>query len=196
MRRKNPGTKSAKKIRRHNNKNQWDIRSAEKGTFNRRNEEKKSGDKIRQKKKSQNNNNSTRNPFCRKPSLSNSSSPRRKSPRALVLRGGSVTDLCWLPELFFVLSWRSLLRSALLHDPLAIPQWPKPWQPIPPYPLRRNDYQNNSINIFSCNCPGAITGFSCRAPENTSPKIVSCMGPCPVRAPPCNSPWGYYRIFL
>ena len=64
------------------------------------------------------------------------------------------------------------------------------------YPLRRNDYQNNSINIFSCNCPGAITGFSCRAPENNSPKIVSCMGPCPVRPPPCNSPWGSYRIFL
>ena len=52
------------------------------------------------------------------------------------------------------------------------------------YPLRRNDYQNNSVNNFSCNCPGAITGFSCRAPENNSPKIVSCMGPCPLRAPP------------
>ena len=38
------------------------------------------------------------------------------------------------------------------------------------YPLRRNDYQNNSVNIFSCNCPGAITGFSCRAPEKNSPK--------------------------
>ena len=56
------------------------------------------------------------------------------------------------------------------------------------YPLRRNDYQNNSINIFSCNCPGAITGFSCRAPENNSPKKVSCMGPCPVRAPPVIAP--------
>ena len=56
------------------------------------------------------------------------------------------------------------------------------------YPLRRNDYQNNSINIFSCNCPGAITGFSCRAPENNSPKIVSCMGPCPVRAPTVIAP--------
>ena len=43
----------------------------------------------------------------------------------------------------------------------------------PVYPLRRNDYQNNSVNIFSCNCPGAITGFSCRASENNSPKIVS-----------------------
>ena len=56
------------------------------------------------------------------------------------------------------------------------------------YLLRRNDYQNNSLNIFSCNCPGAITGFSCRAPENNSPKIVSCMGPCPVRAPPVIAP--------
>ena len=56
------------------------------------------------------------------------------------------------------------------------------------YPLRRNDYQNNSINIFSCNCPGAITGFSCRAPEKNSPKIVSCMGPCPVRAPAVIAP--------
>ena len=50
------------------------------------------------------------------------------------------------------------------------------------YPLRRNDYQKNSVNIFSCNCPGAITGFCCRAPETNSPKIV------------CNSPWGSYRI--
>ena len=56
------------------------------------------------------------------------------------------------------------------------------------YPLRRNDYQNNSINIFSCNCPGAITGFSCRAPENNSPEVVSRMGPCPVRAPPVIAP--------
>ena len=56
------------------------------------------------------------------------------------------------------------------------------------YPLRRNDYQNNSVNIFSCNCPGAITGFSCRAPEKNSPKIVSCMGPRPVRAPPVIAP--------
>ena len=56
------------------------------------------------------------------------------------------------------------------------------------YPLRRNDYQNNSINNLSCNCPGAITGFSCRAPKNNSPKIVSCMGPCPVRAPPVIAP--------
>ena len=54
--------------------------------------------------------------------------------------------------------------------------------------LRRNDYQNNSVTIFSCNCPGAITGFSCRAPENNSPKIVPCMGPCPVRAHPVIAP--------
>ena len=44
------------------------------------------------------------------------------------------------------------------------------------------------VNIFSWNCPGAITGFSCRAPEKNSPKIVSCMGPCPVRAPPVIAP--------
>ena len=56
------------------------------------------------------------------------------------------------------------------------------------YPLRRNDYQNNSVNIFSCNCPGAITGFSCRAPEKNSPKIVSCMGPCPVGDRPVIAP--------
>ena len=56
------------------------------------------------------------------------------------------------------------------------------------YPLRRNDYQNNLVNMFSCNCPGAITGFSCRAPENNSPKAFSCMSSCPARAPPCNSP--------
>ena len=35
-----------------------------------------------------------------------------------------------------------------------------------------------------CNCPGAITGFLCRAPENNSPNIFSCKSPCPVRAPP------------
>ena len=64
------------------------------------------------------------------------------------------------------------------------------------YPLRRNGYQNNSVNIFSCNCPGAITGFSCRAPEKNSPKRFSCTSPCPVRAPLCNSPWASYRIFL
>ena len=56
------------------------------------------------------------------------------------------------------------------------------------YPLRRNDYQNDSVNIFSCNCPGVITGFSCRAPENDSPKRFSCMSPCPVRAPPVIAP--------
>ena len=52
------------------------------------------------------------------------------------------------------------------------------------YPLRRNDYQNNSAKIILCNCPGAITGFLCRAPENNSPNIFSCKSPCPVRAPP------------
>ena len=60
------------------------------------------------------------------------------------------------------------------------------------YPLRRNDYQNNSKKIFLCNCPGAITGFSCRVPENNSPNYFSCKSPCPVRAPPspCKSPQG------
>ena len=52
------------------------------------------------------------------------------------------------------------------------------------YPLRRNDYQNYSVKIILCNCPGAITGFLCRAPENNSPNIFSCKSPCPVRAPP------------
>ena len=47
-----------------------------------------------------------------------------------------------------------------------------------------NDYQNNSVKIILCNCPGAITGFLCRAPENNSPNIFSCKSPCPVRAPP------------
>ena len=55
------------------------------------------------------------------------------------------------------------------------------------YPLRRNDYQNNSVKIILCNCPGAITGFLCRAPENNSPNIFSCKSPCPVRAPPPRS---------
>ena len=45
------------------------------------------------------------------------------------------------------------------------------------YPLRRNYYQNNSVNIFSCNCPGAITGFSCRAPEKNSPQNSLLYGP-------------------
>ena len=52
------------------------------------------------------------------------------------------------------------------------------------YPLRRNDYQNDSVKIILCNCPGAITGFLCRAPENNSPNIFSCKSPCPVRAHP------------
>ena len=52
------------------------------------------------------------------------------------------------------------------------------------YPLRRNDYQNNSVKILLCNCVGAITGCLCRAPENNSPNIFSCKSPCPVRAPP------------
>ena len=92
------------------------------------------------------------------------------------------------------------------------------------YPLWRNDYQNNSVKIILCNCPGAITAFSCRAPENNSPNILSCKSPCPVRAPPrslsrnhrdygekgllqdaknnspeillCNSSRGSHRIFL
>ena len=94
--------------------------------------------------------------------------------------------------------------GAVLSAKVRMDQWPwkfvnispetgvGPWMALPrfwgAYPLRRNDYQNNSVNIFSCNCPGAITGFSCRAPENNSPKIVSCMGPCPVRAPPVIAP--------
>ena len=52
------------------------------------------------------------------------------------------------------------------------------------HPLRRDDYQNNSVNIILCNCPGAITGFLCRAPENNSPNFFSCKSPSPVRAPP------------
>ena len=67
---------------------------------------------------------------------------------------------------------------------------------IATYPLRRNDYPNNSVNIFSCNCPGAITGFSCRAPEKNSPKNSLLYGPLSCKSPPCNSPRGYYRIFL
>ena len=55
------------------------------------------------------------------------------------------------------------------------------------YPLRRNDYQNNSVKIILCNCPGAITGFLCIAPENNSPNVLSCKSPCPVRAPPPRS---------
>ena len=47
------------------------------------------------------------------------------------------------------------------------------------YPLRQNDYQKNSVKIILCNCPGAITGFLCRAPENNSPNIFSCKSPCP-----------------
>ena len=38
--------------------------------------------------------------------------------------------------------------------------------------------------MILCNCPGAITGFLCRAPENNPPNILSCKSPCPVRAPP------------
>ena len=52
------------------------------------------------------------------------------------------------------------------------------------YPLRQNDYQNNSVKIILCNCPGAITGLLCRAPEINSPNIFSCKSPCPVRPPP------------
>ena len=44
-------------------------------------------------------------------------------------------------------------------------------------PLRRNDYQNNSVKIILCNYPGAITGYLCRAPENNSPNIFSCKSP-------------------
>ena len=36
------------------------------------------------------------------------------------------------------------------------------------YPPRRNYYNNNSRNMLFCNCLGAITEFSCRAPENNS----------------------------
>ena len=81
-------------------------------------------------------------------------------------------------------SGRELLPSTAIIWALRATSWNK----VRKYPLRRKDYQNNSVNIFSCNCPGAITGFSCRAPENNSPKIVSCMGPCPVRAPPVIAP--------
>ena len=54
----------------------------------------------------------------------------------------------------------------------------------PHYPLQRHDYQNNSAKIILCNCPGAITGSLCRAPENNSPNIFACKSPCPVIAPP------------
>ena len=60
--------------------------------------------------------------------------------------------------------------------------------PSKAYPLRRNFYQNNSVKIILCKCPGAITGFLCRDPENNSPNIFSCKSPCPVRAPPVSVP--------
>ena len=120
----------------------------------------------------------------------------------------------WAGELYAFRAWEFRGQSPHCKD-LSL---------VHSYPLRRNDYQNNSVKNILCNCPGAITGFLCRAPENNSPNIFSCKSPCPVRAPPrslarnhrdygekgllqdaknnspeillCNSPRGSYRIFL
>ena len=59
------------------------------------------------------------------------------------------------------------------------------------HPLPRNDYQNNSVKLILCNCPGAITGFLCRAPKNNSTNIFSCKSPCPVGAPPRSLSWNH-----